>query len=133
MYSISGTVSSDSTGYIFSNDSEVKNYFELVIADEHLDFNNCNTTEVKEIGKYKLPYKLTVEYEIECKDVICATCRDLEIVSCAANPTDAFEGLETELKDAIELYVHLLKESELDDLALQYRRKLYEIERLNSQ
>ena len=59
VYSISGTVSSDSTGYISSNDSEVKNYFELIIADEYPDFNNCNKTEVKEIGKYKLPYKLT--------------------------------------------------------------------------
>lgn len=83
------------------------------------------------IGRYRLPFNVFIKFESE-EDVICAVCKELEIVSCATTYKEAKFSLEAELKDAIDLYVHVLKESELDSNAKEYRKKLSEIERMNA-
>ena len=88
--------------------------------------------EVDHIGRYKLPAKVHIDFEIDEDSVICATCNELEIVSCARSKEEAKNNLETELKDAIDLYIHVLKKSELKQRVLQYHQKLTEIERINA-
>ncbi len=94
----------------------------------------CGKTskEVDYIGRHKLPVKVRIDFERDEDDVICATCNELGIVSCATSEYEAEHNLESELKDAIDLYVHVMKENDLDPHALQYRQKLYEIERMNA-
>ena len=87
--------------------------------------------EVDHIGRYKLSTKVHINFENEENGVICATCNELKIVSCARSKEEAKNNLESELKDAIDLYVHVLKKSELKQCVLQYHQKLAEIERIN--
>ncbi len=84
------------------------------------------------IGHYKLPFSVIIRYEKEEDDVICAICDRLSLVNCAYNVNDAMNGLEQELKDAINLYVHIIDKANLNPKALKYRKTLDKIERMNT-
>lgn len=130
-YNVLATISSNDMEDFSYNSNEISNNFEAIIESEKLDIDYDHICQVIAIGRYRIPSRCEIEYEVESKDIICATCYELDIVHCASNPRDAFNGLESELKTAIELYVHILSITELDDFALQYRTKLSEIEKLN--
>jgi predicted RNase H-like HicB family nuclease len=85
----------------------------------------------KSIGKFNLPYEVYIIYGNE-EDSVCVSCEEFSIVSCADTVMEAKNRLERELEDAILLYVHVLKEDELDSKAMRYRSKLSEIEGLNT-
>jgi len=91
---------------------------------------NEKVEKTNRIGKFILPHEVNIRYEKE-EDVVCAICDELSIVSCSFNAEKAKRGLKDSLKDSIELYVHLLKEGELDNHAKEYRAKLLEIEKVN--
>lgn len=113
--------------YIISENIEI-----LII---HISLQLDKMTEplamAEHIGRYKLPTSVHIDFENDEDGVICAICNELEIVSCAGSKEEAKNNLESELRDAIDLYVHVLKESELEQRALQYRQRLAEIERMN--
>jgi len=122
VYISSGTISTtnyEDTYYSYSNLISTQKY------DPEYRFD-----KTRHIGDFILPYEVTIRYEKE-EDVWCATCDELLIVSCSFDDEKAKKGLENELKDRIYLYVHLLKEEDLDNHAKEYRAKLLEIERLN--
>ena len=87
--------------------------------------------KVKSIGKYVLPDEVIIELTGE-DDVYCAECLELLITSCSENFESAVDGLETELQEAIELYVVHFRPEDLDTEAVKYRKILEDIKRLNS-
>jgi len=91
---------------------------------------NVKDEKINRIGKFILPHEVNIRYEKE-EDVVCAICDELSIVSCSSNAEMAKRGLKDSLKDSIDLYVHLLKEGDLDNHAKEYRAKLLEIEKVN--
>jgi len=91
---------------------------------------NVKVEKINRIGKFILPHEVNIRYEKE-EDVVCAICDELSIVSCSSKAEKAKRGLKDSLKDSIDLYVHLLKEGDLDNHAKEYRAKLLEIEKVN--
>ena len=78
-----------------------------------------------------LPDEVIIELTGE-DDVYCAECLELLITSCSENFESAVDGLETELQEAIELYVVHFRPEDLDTEAVKYRKILEDIKRLNS-
>jgi len=127
LYDFSGSISS--VCYIDIGVDKYDEYSGTVVAET--DPKNKESEITQEIGHYKLPFSVTIRYETE-EEVICALCDELSIVNCAYDAEEAKKGLEQELEDAIQLYVHIVEAANLDTKALKYREILSEIERLNT-
>ncbi|MHB8358704.1 MAG: hypothetical protein ACYDCP_04285 [Thermoplasmataceae archaeon] len=121
VYIPSGTISTTDFGDV---------YYSSAVGERRIDLS-YRIDKTKHIGRFVLPDEVTIRYEEE-EEIVCALCDDLSLVSCSFDAEKAKNGLEEELKEAINVYIHLLMEADLDPNATKYRVKLAEIERLNS-
>ncbi len=79
---------------------------------------------VDRIGKYRLPHPVDLAFSTESGGVVYASCDELNIVNCSDNFDSAEAGLEAELADAIELYLHILAGKPLEPQAEKFRELL---------
>lgn len=122
--------SASTTDVVDTGINECYKYSDTITGKETIPGGDFEKTQY--IGRYKLPFSVIIRYEKDEDNVICTICDKLSLVNCAYNINDARNGLEQELKDAIDLYLHIIDKASLNPKALEYRKTLDKIERMNT-